>query len=78
MASNLRMTDNTSSLIDANDVLSSTYPEIQGKYFCLSIQVTLYVFCSLRPSIERVTSNDICSITVNMERALFKMHFKND
>ena len=76
MASNLRMTDNTSSLIDANDVLSSTYPEIQGKYF--SIQVTLYAICSLRPSIERVTSNDICSITVNMERALFKMHFKND
>ena len=67
MASNIRMTDNTSSLIDANDVLSSAYPEIQGKYF--SIQVTLYVIRSLRPSIERVTSNDICSITASMERA---------
>ena len=47
MSSNLRMTDNSSSLIDANDVLSSSYSAIQGNHFLISLSMFHQIFEAL-------------------------------
>ena len=47
MSSNLRMTDNSSSLIDANDVLSSSYTAIQGNHFLIHLSMFYQIFEAL-------------------------------
>ena len=47
MSSNLRMTDNSSSLIDANDVLSSSYTAIQGNHFLIHLSMFNQIFEAL-------------------------------